>query len=112
VRAVRPSVVAAGVILAAPLIWFTHFSVVYALVPLSCRWNSDLPLHAASLVAACTAAVSIRFARRAHAIASDQSDADDPPDRTVEMIALVLSVYFAFLMVMTAMVTVIVDRCA
>jgi hypothetical protein len=109
---VRPSVTAAAVILAAPLVWFTHFSVVYALVPLSCRWDSDLPLHAATVVAAAGVASSIWVARRAHVAASEQGDAGGPPDRTVEMIALALSAYFAFLVVMTAMVTVIVDRCA
>jgi hypothetical protein len=109
---IRPAVAAAGVILAAPLVWFTHFSVVYALVPLSCRWGSDLPLHAATLVAATGAASCIWVARRAHVAASGVADDGGPPDRTIEMIALALSAYFAFLVVMTAMVTVVVDRCA
>jgi hypothetical protein len=109
---VRPPVAAAGVILAAPLVWFTHFSVVYALVPLSCRWNSDLPLHAATLVAVVGAAASIWVARRAHVAAAGETDGVGSPDRTVEMIAVALSAYFAFLVVMTLMVTVVVDRCA
>ena len=109
---VRPAVAAAGVILAAPLVWFTHFSVVYALVPLSCRWESDLPLPASTSVAVAGAAASIWVARRSHAAASGVVDEGGRPDRTIEMISVALSAYFAFLVMMTLMVTLIVDRCA
>jgi hypothetical protein len=109
---VRPAVAAAAVILAAPVIWFTHFSVVYALVPLSCRWESDVPMHAATLVAAVGVGGSVWVARRAHAEASGAAGDGRRPDRTIEIVALALSAYFAFLVVMTATVTVVVDRCA
>ncbi|HSL73960.1 MAG TPA: hypothetical protein VK853_05820 [Ilumatobacteraceae bacterium] len=108
----RPAVAASAVILVAPFVWFMHLSVVYALVPISCRWNSDLPMHAATLVAAVGVAGSIRVARRAHAEATGAVSDGRRPDRTMEMIALALSAYFALLVVMTATATVVVDRCA
>lgn len=64
------------------------------------------------MVAAVGAAASIWVARRAHVARADHATEGGSPDRTVEMIALALSAYFAFLVIMTAMVTVIIDRCA
>ena len=121
---VRTPVVTAAVIAMAPAVWFTHLAVVYALVPLSCRWDSNLPLHAATAVAVVGVVGSMWVARRARAETSgpgsadtDADDADDADDagrhdRTVHLLAVVLSGYFAFLVLMTALVTVVVDRCA
>jgi hypothetical protein len=67
---VRTPVVAAAVIAVAPAVWFTHLAVVYALVPLSCRWESNLPLHAATAVAVVGVVGSAWVARRARAEAS------------------------------------------
>jgi hypothetical protein len=112
---VRTPVVAAAVIAVAPAVWFTHLAVVYALVPLSCRWESNLPLHAATAVAVVGVVGSAWVARRARAEASGPGAADADSgrhDRTVHLLAVVLSGYFVFLVLMTALVTVVVDRCA
>jgi hypothetical protein len=112
----RTPVVAAAVIAIAPAVWFTHLSVVYALVPLSCRWDSSLPLHAATAVAVVGVVASTWVARRARAetTGSGPTDTDGAgrQDGTVHLLAVVLSAYFVFLVLMTAMVTVVVDRCA
>jgi hypothetical protein len=114
----RTPVVAALVIAIAPAVWFTHLAVVYALVPLSCRWDSGLPLHAATAVAVIGAVGSTWVARRARAETSSpgafDADTDDAGrrDGTVHLLAVLLSGYFVFLVLMTAMVTVVVDRCA
>jgi hypothetical protein len=112
----RTPVVAAAVIAIAPAVWFTHLSVVYALVPLSCRWDSSLPLHAATAVAVVGVVASTWVARRARAETSGPGslDSDDAGrrDGTVHVLAVLLSGYFVFLVLMTAMVTVVVDRCA
>jgi|SRR6056297_899856 len=111
---VRTPVVAAAVIAVAPAVWFTHLAVVYALVPLSCRWDSNLPLHAATAVAVAGVVGSMWAARRARVEASGRTDTDDGgrQDGTVHLLAVLLSGYFAFLVLMTAMATVVVDRCA
>jgi hypothetical protein len=119
---VRAPVVATAVIVVAPVVWFTHLAVVYALVPLSCRWDSNLPLHAATAVAVAGVVGSMWVARRARAAAgtADSITADSDRetddgvgrDGTVQFLAVLLSGYFAFLVLMTAMVTVVVDRCA
>jgi hypothetical protein len=115
----RTPVVAALVIAIAPAVWFTHLAVVYALVPLSCRWDSGLPLHAATAVAVIGAVGSTWVARRARAETSspgaldtDTDDAGRRRDGTLHLLAVLLSGYFVFLVLMTAMVTVVVDRCA
>jgi hypothetical protein len=114
----RTPVVAALVIAIAPAVWFTHLAVVYALVPLSCRWDSGLPLHAATAVAVVGAVGSTWVARRARAETSSpgalDTDTDDAgrQDGTLHLLAVLLSGYFVFLVLMTAMVTVVVDRCA
>jgi hypothetical protein len=113
---VRAPVIAAVVIAVAPAVWFTHFSIVYALVPLSCRWGSDLPFHAATAVAIVGAVGSIWVARRTRAAASGPVDTRSQGagnhDHIVHLLAVLLSGYFAFLVLMTALVTVVVDRCA
>jgi hypothetical protein len=114
----RSPVVAAAVIAIAPAVWFTHLSVVYALVPLSCRWDSSLPLHAATAVAVVGVVASTWVARRARAettgsgLTDTDTDGAGRQDGTVHLLAVVLSAYFVFLVLMTAMVTVVVDRCA
>lgn len=115
---VRTPVVAAAVIAVAPAVWFTHLAVVYALVPLSCRWDSNLPLHAATAVAVVGVVGSMWVARRVRAEASSPGSGDAAADDagrhdgTVHLLAVLLSGYFAFLVLMTALVTVVVDRCA
>src|SRR6056297_2725669 len=102
---VRTPVVAAAVIAVAPAVWFTHLAVVYALGPLSCRWDSNLPLHAATAVAVAGVVGSMWAAHRARVEASGRTDTD-------HLLAVLLSGYFALLVLMTAMATVVVDRCA
>jgi hypothetical protein len=115
---IRTTAVAAAVIAVAPAVWFTHLAVVYALVPLSCRWDSNLPLHAATAVAVVGVVGSMLAVRRTRTEASGPGpgDADDDDagrhDGTLYLLAVLLSGYFAFLVLMTALVTVVVDRCA
>lgn len=87
----------------APLLWFTHLAVSYALVPLSCRVGSDLPLHVVTvlgLAALVTASVmAVRAARR-----GDR--------RAVALVCAALAAYFTFVVAWTGLVAVVVDRCA
>jgi hypothetical protein len=107
---------------AAPVLWFTHLSILYALVPWSCRLGTDAPLHVATAVAvlalaACTA-LGIRLAPassprawRARLLGTEPQAAN--LDRAVpSLVAAVMAGYFGFVVVMTGVVPMVVDRCA
>jgi hypothetical protein len=115
----------AAVIAFPPAVWMGHLLIVYALVPLSCRVGSDLPFHAATVVALAGAAGATWVAIRAwrdtgwplresllHPIADRPGDGRPGGRSSVAVLGLLMAGYFLALVVMTALTTVVVDRCA
>jgi hypothetical protein len=122
-RVGRPlAMVALSLAVATPLLWFTHLSILYALVPWSCRLGTDAPLHVATTaaviaLAVCTAVgfkmapVRSPGALRARLLGTETQAANH--DRAVpSLVALVMAAYFGFVVVMTGLVPLVVDRCA
>lgn len=113
---------ATGVLLliAAPSFWLLHLLVSYALVPWSCRIDSDLPLYAVTVAAAVTAAVvtaaTIRGVRSTGTWSWRTAVLDESPPapddrRTVFLLAACLGAYFSLLVLLMALVAPLVDRC-
>lgn len=90
--------IAAGVVVAgAAAIWFVHLTVSYALVPYRCRSGNDWPMHVVTLVSlAALAAVWVLARRRLRPTGA----------------ALAAIAYFGFVVAMTGLVPVFVERCA
>jgi hypothetical protein len=122
-RVGRPvAMVALFLAVVTPTLWFTHLSIMYALVPWSCRLGTDAPLHVATAAAVIALAVCtvVGFklapahsarALRARLLGTDPQDAN--LDRAVpSLVAAVMAAYFGFVVVMTGLVPMVVDRCA
>lgn len=117
-----------------PGIWFTHLSVSYFLIPISCRAGSDLPIHAATVVALIGAGVTTVTAVKAVRAGGGRAgggsgdrlwdwffvsgeaardERDERDDRqTLFVLATAMAAYFWFVVVMTGFVPLVVDRCA
>jgi hypothetical protein len=119
----------ATVVALPPAIWLGHLLIAYALVPLSCRVGSDLPFHLASAVALAGAVgatwVAVRSWRDTgwparesflHPVAdrAPRSDGDGQAGgrSSVTVLGVLMAGYFLLLVLMTALTTLVVDRCA
>ena len=112
------------VVASPPFIWFVHLSASYWLVPVACDAGTNLPLHAATLVALLAAAAVVGFGLRTGR--SDRRVSTGPPvgsevttlteldHRSAQALgraAVAMGAYFALIIVVTGLVAVLLTPC-
>jgi hypothetical protein len=117
----RRSTMAAAVAAVGALVWFTHLSVTYALVPDACRRGSVAWLLAVSAGGLAAGAGTVIVASRAHAPVATSSRLDraraifgrtDDDRRRTTGAAIALTVYFTFVVLLTTLVPILGGPCA
>lgn len=112
------------VVAAPPFIWFLHLAASYWLVPVACEAGTNLPIHAATVVAlAASGAVvgfGLRTGRAEPPTASDGlldpevttlTELDLSDHRSLGRAAVAMGAYFALVIVVTGLVAALLTPC-
>jgi hypothetical protein len=120
-RDTRPRVIPVLVVGLAPLAWAVHLSLTYWFVPVTCGWGTVAPMHVITVAAVAVSLFVAYYGWRgrrlegAGELAEVSWAADLGAGRVpvaLARLAHLLGMYFAFVIVMTGLVAVIVDPCA
>lgn len=90
-------------LLAAPLAWFAHLNVSYLLVPLSCRSESTLPLHLATVTAAAVAGAGL--------VVGVQRWRAGGASPLFGVVSVALSALFLLVILLTSVSNLVIDPC-
>lgn len=112
------------IVAAPPFIWFLHLAASYWLVPVACDAGTNLPIHAATLVALLASGAVVGFGlRTGRAEASRSSEGlldpevttltelDHRSDQALGRAAVAMGAYFALIILVTGLVAVLLTPC-
>lgn len=121
---VRRRRLAVLVVAAPPFIWFLHLAASYWLVPVACDAGTNLPLHAATVLALLASAAVVAFGVRVGRTASPPegglsgstevtalTELDHRSAESLGRAAVAMGAYFALIIVVTGLVAALLVPC-